>query len=114
MRGVRGEARALGAERLLRDLDDDLLPFLQELLDFRFFTRVAVLRVLLPPSSSPVSSGRALRRDYDVGDIEKAVTLETEVDKGRLHARQHLRHPSLVDVADDAAVDAPARENFAT
>src|SRR5204863_6307227 len=41
-RRVRGQARALGADRLLRDLDDDLLAFFQELLDFRLRTFVAV------------------------------------------------------------------------
>jgi hypothetical protein len=34
--GVRREPRALRPQRLLRHLDDDLLPFLEELLDFRF------------------------------------------------------------------------------
>ena len=38
----------------------------------------------------------------DVGDVEEAVALEADVDERRLHPRQHLRHASLVDVADDA------------
>ena len=40
----------------------------------------------------------------DVGDVEEAVALEAEVDEGRLHARQDLRHAALVDIADDAAI----------
>ena len=34
-RHVRGEARALGAERLLDDLDEDLLAFLEQVFDLR-------------------------------------------------------------------------------
>ena len=41
---------------------------------------------------------------YDVGDVEEAVALETEVNERRLHAGQHFRHPALVEIADDAAL----------
>ena len=45
-----------------------------------------------------------LDRVDDVGDVEEAVALEADVNERRLHAGQHLRHPALVDVADDAAL----------
>ena len=41
-RRVRGEPRALGAERLLVHLDDDLFAFLQELFDFGLGALLAV------------------------------------------------------------------------
>ena len=43
----------------------------------------------------------------DVGDIQERIALQTEVHERRLHPRQHLRHPALVDVADDGPVASP-------
>ena len=43
----------------------------------------------------------------DVGDVEEGVALEPEVDEGRLHPGQDLRHAALVDVADDGAMPRP-------
>ena len=43
-RHVRGQARALGAERLLDDLDEDVLPFLQQVFDLGFGTVAIVSR----------------------------------------------------------------------
>ena len=54
-RHVRGEPRALGAERLLDDLDDDLLPFLEEVFDLR-------LRAVAIASLAAVAAGRRCRR----------------------------------------------------
>ncbi len=56
-RGVRGEARALRPERLLGHLDDDLLPFLQELFDLRLGALVAVAVAAAPPRP-PLRAGR--------------------------------------------------------
>jgi hypothetical protein len=39
----------------------------------------------------------------DVGDVEKAVALEAEINKRRLHAGQHLGDPALVEVAHHPA-----------
>ncbi len=93
-RDVRGEAGALGAERLLHHLDDDLLPFLQELFDLRLR---AILTIALGPPLRAVAARRWLpagfvlvvacelvelvQRVDDVGDVEKAVALEAEVDE---------------------------------
>ena len=38
----------------------------------------------------------------DLGDVQERVALETDVNKGGLHAGEHLRDPALVDIADDA------------
>ena len=129
-RRVRREAGALGAERLLGDLDDDFLAFLEEVFDFRlgaFFASrrpsappvAATLGLGLPRRSAAIRSGRGSGRRIvlvgleavelleggdDVGDVEEAVALETEVNERRLHAGQHLRHPALVEIADDAAL----------
>src|SRR5262249_14429445 len=46
---VRGEPRAFGAERLLDDLDEDLLSFLEELFDLLLR---AIARALAPPLPS--------------------------------------------------------------
>ncbi len=128
-RRVRGEAGALGAERLLGDLDDDLLAFLQQLFDLWLGALLPVAiapvtcgaglvspasRTRMVRSTRAIASGRRLilvrfqaielfeRRD-DVGDVEKAVALEAEVNKRRLHAGQHFRYPALVQIANHAA-----------
>ena len=45
-----------------------------------------------------------LGRGDDLRDVEERVAFEAYVNKGGLHAGQHLRDPALVDVADDAAL----------
>ncbi len=42
--------------------------------------------------------------EEDVGDVEERGLLVADVDEGRLHAREHPGHATLVDVADDALV----------
>jgi hypothetical protein len=58
----------------------------QDLLDGPLDAPVAVLPVL-----------------PDVGDVQERRALEADLDEGALHARQHARHPSEIDVADQAA-----------
>src|SRR5581483_8176095 len=74
-RYVRGEARAFGAERLLYDLDDDLLAFFQEVLDLRLGL-VAI--ALFAARARLVFVGafelvEFLHRVDHVGHVEKAV-----------------------------------------
>ena len=116
-RHVRREARALGAERLLDDLDEDLLAFLQQVFDLRLRRVGSSLRLSCarPPSVLVVARLELLElleRVDDVGDVEEAVALEAEVDEGRLHAGQDFRDPALVDVADDAALPLALDEDF--
>src|SRR5205814_8167536 len=136
------------------DLDDDLLSFAQELLDFvggmrlvaprlrssfdalkarltyvEATSRFCVCRPIASRLRSPFGALRArrppllrlavvlvelleLRRVEHVVDVQKAVALEAEIDEGRLHAGQHLRDPSLVHIADDAALTLALDEDF--
>ena len=59
-----------------------------------------------PPTSRIVLFGleaiELLEGRDDVGYVEEAVTFEPKIDEGRLHARQHLRDPALVDVANNS------------
>jgi hypothetical protein len=152
---VRGQPGALGAERLLDDLDEDLLPFLEQVLDLQLGAlAVAVARPLPPAALAAGLDGRDLggRGDRsrlpvgdhgldrlgqrgrlgggflllvarlepvellggrdDLGDVEEGVALEADVNEGGLHAGQHLRHPALVDVANDAALAFPLDEDL--
>src|SRR6267142_1369051 len=72
-RHVRGEARALRAERLLHDLDDDLLAFLQQLLDLGLGP-IAVVAATLAPAALLLVVARELvelvERVDDVGDVQ--------------------------------------------
>ena len=115
-RDVRREAGALGAERLLDDLDEDLLAFLEQVLDLglRPALAVALLGAALLGGVlvALLELLELLERVDDVGDVEEAVALEAEVDEGGLHAGQHLRDPALVDVADDAARALAFDEDF--
>ena len=123
-RHVRGEPGALGAERLLDDLDEDLLAFLAAGLRSSAAAardrrrdpcgRAAALRAafVVFSSSSPAELLELLERVDDFGDVEKAVALEADIDEGGLHAGQDLRDPALVDVADDAALPLAFDEDF--
>ncbi len=101
-RDVHREPRALGLERVLDHLHDDLLTGFDQLVDAAAFAGAAT----------------ALRRLFSVGqddlvDVEEAVALEADVDEGGLHAGQDVVDLALVDVADDrtpaAALDVELR-----
>ena len=113
---MRSEARAFGPERLLGHLDDDLLPFFQELFDFRLGSFVA-----LAIATTTLAHGRAIaaRRGHilvgfqavefleggdDVRHIEETVAFETEVNERRLHAGKDFRDPAFVEIANDATL----------
>ena len=82
-----GEARALGADRVLRDLHEDHLPVLEQALDLRL---VAALDLGLV--------------EGDVAAVEHAVLRRADVDERGLHAREHVLHLAEVDVAVDRLV----------
>ena len=117
-RDVRREAGALGAERLLDDLDENLLAFLEEVFDLWAAgrSRFVSTRPLPLPAAVfvvvPIRACRTLRACRDVGDVEEPVALEAEVDEGGLHAGQDLADPALVDVADDAPLPLAFDEDF--
>ncbi len=79
-----GQARALGADRVLEHLHHQALALGEDLLD-----RARALAVL---AVAP-----------DVGHVQEGGALEADVDEGRLHAGQHAHDLAEVEVADDAA-----------
>jgi hypothetical protein len=98
---MRRDARALAAEGLFDDLDEDFLALVQALLDRTVPVGPAVgadLRLFLGREQvlAPLLE--------NVGYVEKGVALETQGDEGRLHAGNHACDAALVEVADDAAV----------
>ena len=94
-REVHGEPRALGLERILDHLDDDLLAGLEHVRDL-----AAVA------GSAPAAPRGVHAREHDLVDVQKAVLLQPDVDERRLEPGQDVVDPALVDVADDRAVTA--------
>src|SRR5262249_43756290 len=90
-------AGALGPDRILGRLHDDLLSGLQQVGD---------LWPAAAPAAPPAPGRLAVGRD-DLVDVQEAVLLEPDVDERRLHARKHVVHAALVDVAGDRAPPAP-------
>ena len=90
-----GDPRAFAGDRVFRHLHHDLLTFAQKIGDGGF-------RALGLFNESEIV-GRVvvvfLEILQNVGHVEKRVALQAEVDKGRLHAGENLRHATFVDVA---------------
>src|SRR5471030_1827910 len=87
---LRRQPRALGADGVLDDLHRQHLAVEEDFFDRRR-RRLRVLRAVV----------RA--RFPDVGHVQERRAFQTDVDKGRLHARQHPHHLAGVDVAGQAA-----------
>ena len=81
-RHLRGQPRALVSDRVLADLDDDVVARLERLLDLA--AGAAETRCL------PVHFAR----------VQHAVAAAADVDERRLHRGQHVLHDAEVDVAD--------------
>src|SRR5215213_4992574 len=88
------QARALGLERVLDDLDHDLLAGLDEVGD------------LLAALLAAAAPRRLDAGQDDLVDVQKAVLVEADVDEGGLEPGQDVVDLALVDVADDRAVAA--------
>ena len=88
-RNLRRQPRALGSNRVFDDLHDERLPLVQNLFDRlrRDFGRVLCL------AEFP-----------DVGDVQKRGALQPDFNKRALHAGQHPRHATEINVADEAAM----------
>ena len=76
-------------ERVLDDLDDDLLPGLEQVGDARPVAAAAL--------------GLLDAGEHDLVDVQEAVLVEPDVDEGGLEAGQDVVDAALVDVADDRA-----------
>ena len=90
-RDLHREPRALGLERVLDDLDDDLLARREQVGDARAAALAAAALDLLDP------------RQHDLVDVQEAVLLEADVDERGLEPGQDVVDLALVDVADDRA-----------
>ena len=103
-RNVRGDARALGADRLLGNLDQDLLAFLQQFLDGRqrraFFASFLIGLLMTVADLDIVLYGFHLIKH--IGDIEKGRFFQANVNEGRLHPWQDADDATAIDVADNA------------
>ena len=94
-RELHGQARALGLERVLDRLDQDLLARLQHLAD----------PLALGPAGAAAT--RELdTREHQVVGVEEAVLVEADVHERGLEAGQDVVDLALVDVSDDRAVAA--------
>ncbi len=89
-RELHRKTRALGLQRILHYLHQDLLLRLDQFVDAPALA-VASPRHLL-------AAGK-----HDLVDVQKAVSLEADVDERGLHSREDVVHDPLVDVADDGA-----------
>jgi hypothetical protein len=94
-RELHRQPRALGLERVLHHLDDDLLAGAEQLGDPLAATAAA-------PAAGDLHAG-----DRDVVGVQEAVLLQADVDEGRLEPGKHVVDPALVDIADDRARAAP-------
>jgi hypothetical protein len=99
-RDVRGDPRALARDRVLHDLDEDLLAGAHELGDVEVLAaapRDALVVVL-------DGRGRARRRGGDVARVQERGLVLADVDEGGLHAGEHAQDLALVHVAHGPAL----------
>ena len=89
------QPRALGLQRVLDDLDDDLLAGLEQVGD----------RGSRCPGAAAALDLLHARED-DLVDVQEAVLVEADVDEGGLEAGQDVVDDALVDVADDRSAAA--------
>ena len=92
-RQVHRQAGALRLQRVLDDLDDDLLARLEHVGDLP-----AVPAATAAPAARCLDAGQ-----HDLVDVEKPVLLQSDVDERRLEPGEHVVDAALVDVADDRA-----------
>ncbi len=106
-RQARGDASPFRSDRLLGDLDDDLLTLAQDGVDPRG-GRSASPATGVSPASTRAGLALGLARFENalevVSDVQEGGLVEADVDKGGLHAGEHAAHLSLHDVPDDALV----------
>ena len=97
---VGGDAGALHSQRVLGDLNQDLLVGAELLFD----PEAALFGSGFEQHLVVISVGgrRQPRGRFDVRGVEEGGFLQSDVHEGRLHPGQHPSDPSLVDVADAA------------
>ena len=91
------QTRTLGANRVLDDLNQDLLPLPEQIGDVRVHGIGLLGLVVLGEKYI----GEIIEDSTRLPDVEECVAGQPDIDEGGLHARQDPVDPSLVDVADD-------------
>ncbi|MNV14097.1 hypothetical protein D3C71_1047710 [compost metagenome] len=92
---LRGQARALGADRVLDHLHHHVLPVAQQL-DNRHRRRQR------QRGCGFIDIGGNRRRPHHIVGVQERRALQPHFDERGLHARHHPLHLALVDVADHA------------
>ena len=103
MRDLRGDARALRGDRLLADLDEQLLAALQDILDRRRVALVALELAEALLAVVVVVVAVAVVRIDEIGRVEEGTLLGADVDERGLKAGKHCVYLAEVDVADHPA-----------
>jgi len=95
-RDLGGQARALGADRILDHLDRQHLAVEQGALDRGGGDAGPFMAARFP----------------DVGHVQEGGAFQADVDEGRLHPRQHAHHLAEVDVPGQPARQGPFDVQF--
>ena len=80
---IGGQTRTLAAERILDHLHHQPVALMDQFVDL-------------------ITTQFALRTD-DIGGMQEGGPLQTDVNEGRLHPRQHPAYPAFVDIAHQSA-----------
>ena len=106
-RDVRGDPRALGADRVLGHLDHDLLPCLEQCLDLWRLAAVA-------PASAPprLLSLAAAVLVQVVADVEKGRLFQADLHEGGLHTRENAADTTEHHRSGDAPIAFPLDVEF--
>ena len=91
---LRGQARTLAAQRILDHLHHQGLAFEHQLLD-----RFGAGRRLAGGGAHALHAVGLAPALPHIGHMQKGGALQPDIDKGRLHARQHAHHLAQVDIA---------------
>jgi len=103
-RNVGGDPSALAADRLLGDLDDDLLAFAEQGVDIRRRLSAAVARAASAALRGAVVAIRFDRVVVVIARVEERRFFETDVHKRGLHSGQYSSYAPLDDGAGDVAL----------
>jgi len=108
-----GHPRPLAGNRLLGHLHQDRLAGAQLRLAVIAAVMVLTLVIIVVAASAPARSVDGVSGEdlveggeilADIGKMEKGVLVEADVDKGGLHALDHLGDLAVIDVADHAFI----------
>ena len=116
-RHIGRDPRTLRPDRPFGNLNHQLLPFGQQLLDrlgalasgthhVPVFIGILVILIHIDEGVARLGVQRQIR------DVHEGRLFEADIHKGRLHARQHLRHFPLINIPDEVFVLRPIPEEI--